>query len=485
MPSHHVEQLQALFLSLCVFWAVVHLLYRIVSRAVRPRSILPTTSGAPRHVGDFFKQSLTQVSLWKLHLRIQTTAFNSLHDGIISSFNQARGSVTRGALVALYDFGAVSGVVGLLGSMLLLLWTAMKSASSLRYFSSAVSLNSISALKRRDSLSSQSTRFGEPSRLPIQLIIPGLTVPLVHLPLMLFALVVSQVVHEAGHTVTAALESVPVTSIGATLTVLFPSAFVTLSAHTSGALPPAARLRVSSSGAFHNILLWLLTAVVSASLSPLFLSIGYIDIGPWGRVVTDIVEDSPLRDHLPIGAIVTRLDDVQLTRANASVDIWSSYLSGSYKLLHEGSETNPGWCVERAWFADQADSCCRSFPNDGSHGQPVSCFVSYEPAALERCVDPVPFLDESTSSSNAKRCLSSIDCGGNFLCVWPRSDQELLRLTLQSPPSLRQPEPQREHVVVWSGSRLDILEEVEVSKWMPRIRYLPLRLPRVASIFVE
>lgn len=53
-------------------------------------------------------------------------------------------------------------------------------------------------------------------------------------------------------------EDVPVLSVGLGLTVLLPSAFVSLGSAAFDMLPTASRMRIATAGAYHNILLWLL-----------------------------------------------------------------------------------------------------------------------------------------------------------------------------------------------------------------------------------
>ena len=81
-------------------------------------------------------------------------------------------------------------------------------------------------------------------------------------------------------------EDVPVMSVGLSITVVFPSAFVALSQGALRELSAPARLRVASAGAFHNLLLYLLFSVLARA--PLLSVLGYRDVSAWGRVVSRI-----------------------------------------------------------------------------------------------------------------------------------------------------------------------------------------------------
>ncbi|KAI0946862.1 hypothetical protein AcW1_010198 [Taiwanofungus camphoratus] len=318
--------------------------------------------------------------------------------------------------------------------------------------------------------------------------IPGITVPLSHLPLLLLALLFSQVIHEAGHALTAALDALPLLSAGVALTLVFPSAFVALPSAALRALPPPARLRVVSAGALHNLLLYLLLALLASAGAPgaLWRAAGYTDTRAWGRVIARVAQDSPLRAHLPPGAVVTRLDDTSLATGGGTADVWTSYLSSAPESSLQDHAL--GWCVDRAWFIDQPTSCCASL---GSSPAPLFCFTSppaalSEPFDLERCIDPLPLLSASSpvAGASVQRCHAPVDCGSARLCTRPRADQELLRLALHLPAWLRdEGEQAEEKVVLWGGPREEVLEEVEVSTWLPRHRFLPVRLPVLVGAF--
>jgi S2P endopeptidase len=82
------------------------------------------------------------------------------------------------------------------------------------------------------------------------------TVPLSHTPLILTALFLSQLIHELGHALSAALESVPLLSVGASFTLVLPAAHVALSTPMYAALDARKRGRVVSAGPAHNFGMW-------------------------------------------------------------------------------------------------------------------------------------------------------------------------------------------------------------------------------------
>ena len=84
-------------------------------------------------------------------------------------------------------------------------------------------------------------------------------------------------------------ESIPILSAGASITIIFPAAFVTLPTTALDALAPRARARIVAAGPFHNLLLWLLLASAARSgLDSALWSFGYKDVSSMGRAVINV-----------------------------------------------------------------------------------------------------------------------------------------------------------------------------------------------------
>ncbi|KAH9914419.1 uncharacterized protein B0H18DRAFT_1045731 [Fomitopsis serialis] len=251
------------------------------------------------------------------------------------------------------------------------------------------------------------------------------------------------------------------------MSVVIPSAFVALSHGALCELTAPARLRVASSGAFHNVVLYLIfSGLTRAHVDRALLSVmGYRDVGAWGRVVSHIQPGSPLEGYLPVGAIVTKIDDDLLSGVPADSDAWTTLLSRP-DAGDDSEEGWLGWCVDRRWFVDQSDACCTPAMTARNA---TACFVAYPP--------PVPYLGDDVEAPAYARCGSAVDCAADHVCVRPRDDQALLRLTVHLPAWAAQNAHATDTVVVWNGPRVEILEEVEVTTYAPRLRILPFALP--------
>ncbi|EMD32425.1 hypothetical protein CERSUDRAFT_99509 [Gelatoporia subvermispora B] len=498
MPA--LDGLTNLLFYFSVFWATLHgaffLLRRARSSGPLPLPGLPSLRRRTSYDQDTIKAGSLTITLRKANLRVQSTALNASHDVLARSL--ARGRARR-VLGAFYDLGSILGVIGMLGSFVLLLWTAVQLISGLSGARDAVSghlhdVVSAPAQTVRHKRHLEPADFGaattgpqSSSELPLHIIIPGVTVPLTHLPLLLAALLASQVIHEAGHAITAAIDSVPLLSTGASLTLLLPSAFVALPASATRALPAPARLRLIAAGAFHNLLLYLfLVALAHLGLgAALWGAAGYTDVARFGRVVTRVAELSPLATHLPPGVLILKLDDQPLIQMNAgtAADTWVDFLSASGTAPSAPARLL-GWCVDRAWFEAQPHSCCASAPISATDRSAASlaCFQTRALPPTDRCVDPLPVLDDTPSAADPAsaprtRCTNAVDCGGGALCVAPRGDQELFRITFRS-----RTDP-TDQVLIWNGPLAEVLEDIAVSTWLPRWEFLPLQLPPVVNVF--
>ncbi|KAF8191366.1 hypothetical protein BJ912DRAFT_1041697 [Pholiota molesta] len=473
--------LSAALLLLGALWALLHLLHFLTTHG--EPALLPTKAHTPpRRLLRLHRTVSLQVrGLW---LQVSTTGWNGAHDRLGAFLtrrgNRARAQGVRGFYAVGVGVGAAGmllAVLGLCGVCLTSGWGVFRkiagaTAGGVGYAGVATEVR---RLGRRSAAAGMSGGAG--GALPaggaasfptITPIIPGVTVPLAHLPVLLAAVFLAQVVHELGHALAAALEDLQISACGASLTVCVPAAFVAFPAGGVQALRPPARARVVAAGPWHNLVLWLLLGLAArAGVGRGAAAVaGYRDVAGVGRVVVGVNQESPLSLHLQPGSIITQLDDTPLVSEDYSKDAWTSYLQGTMQ------HSSLGWCVANTVLA-KTDDCCTT-PNKLSS---FSCFVSQD-TAERGCMDPVPVL---TSQHSQRRCQSSAQCPLESACVVPAKDAQLLRLTVR--PTIA--DVDGETVVLWSGPPVEIWEEVQVSTWAPRIWILPLWAPPLVAIFWE
>ncbi|KAL5483502.1 hypothetical protein ACEPAI_8734 [Sanghuangporus weigelae] len=482
--------MNAFLWSVSVFWVLIYAI-RSCASSSSSQSLLPVTAGGrPSSKFRLAKSNGLEFNVRNFHLEVRSSALNSLHDAWIAFWRRdiEEAWMTRGVKVVLrmfYNVGIVFGILGFLAGIGVLVYSCESYFREMLLPQSRIQNGGF--VKRSMDVPVTAQRSG----FAVSAIIPGVTVPWSHFPLILLALFVSQCFHEAGHAITGAVEGLPVHSVGASLTVILPSAFVVF-ASPMDTLSTVGRLRVISSGAWHNLVLWALLYFVSLSnIKSTWTIFGWQNVSDLGVVVHGVEESSPLVFHLPPGSIVTSLDDMPLgSTEDFAEEIWTRYL------LRTKNPSEEGWCTDVDVFFNQPTSCCEA-NGTGQIAHPpaaqLSCFIPMQEGDQGHCIDPVPIL----ASSHSQRCFSTSDCnenttanettGGAKECIRPYATSQLLRITVSSPLWEKAEENGANHsrpsIVLWSGPSEEVWEQVQVGRLAPRYRFLPTWFPYTLSTF--
>ncbi|KAF8634073.1 hypothetical protein AX17_004335 [Amanita inopinata Kibby_2008] len=298
-------------------------------------------------------------------------------------------------------------------------------------------------------------------------IIPGVTVPFSDLPILLCSVFISQVVHEVGHAMAAAIENVPIQSVGASLTLILPSASVAFAASTLDHIPSRSRSAIVSAGPFHNLVFWFILALLSkANLAIIFLQLfGYRDISSLGRLVVDVTSESPLSQYLRPGTLITHIDDTSLALIDSPESSWNALLRDSH------AEESKGWCIDENTFSSSQSCCSR----DLTTFSPLACFRAMEEHSLYGCLDPLPIL---TVLNGTVRCGPHSPCPSSYVCTRPAEREQLLRLTVGDPQG-------DQNIILWSGPLDEIEHTVMLGTLEPRLTFLPLTLPLLLTNFMR
>ncbi|KAF9561721.1 hypothetical protein CPC08DRAFT_707231 [Agrocybe pediades] len=454
--------IRGMALLLTVIWCTIYLVRYFTTRHTSA-GLLPT------NFGQASLRPKTKVTLHNLQLRYSTGRWNTSHDKL-STFLLKKSTRVSAAVKSFYDIGSIFSAFGMAISLAGLLWISFNSGWMLflAIYGKDASPSLANHLSKRaidaEGAIPPSVTSTSPEIIPI---IPGVTVPLGHLPLIVIAVFLSQLVHELGHAVAGARESLPMISAGFSFIVCIPSAFVAFPVAGLKNLTAKARCRVISAGPFHNLAFWGLILLFARLIPGKLCSLlsGYKNVSNIGKVVVDVNMDSPLSLYLQPGSVVTRLDDVSLSGPMSSVT-WTNYLTG------DAQPPAMGWCLHRSDL-EKAVNCCS--PSGDKKASPLSCFVSHEPS-IQGCMDPVPVL---TKPYGYGRCKNSEECARESVCTFLERSSQLMRITVRNPDMA----DKEETVVLWSGPRLEVWEEVQVGDWLPRVWFLPLKLPLVADLF--
>ncbi|KAF9917405.1 Membrane-bound transcription factor site-2 protease [Lobosporangium transversale] len=352
-------------------------------------------------------------------------------------------------------------------------------------------------------------------------VIPGLTLPLSHLPYYLIALLVSGIVHEAGHAVAAAREKTQVSSAGIFLYILYPGAFVDISSRALAIMSPLQQLRVICAGVWHNAVLFVIAWIFlsSGALQLSFRLIGWKQMDD-GLSVVDIAPESPLYNVLKPGSVITRVDDT-LLKGNP-LDVWSDVLlpsQASPSLHSQPSKLVSGFCVPNTLLFVKPSDCCLFAPDmqfGHSKDRSLSCFTPIDPLH-----PPNPISSQGTNDrvlAKNGQCLPSFEiladpnrarctpqeptCGEGSSCYRPFVAYEpisIIRLYLiaqssvgaststgitESVSGLSGLVP-AEQIVLYQGDPKDIWETVQVTAMRSRWLFLPLWLPNAILLTIQ
>ncbi|KAF9509756.1 hypothetical protein BS47DRAFT_1348802 [Hydnum rufescens UP504] len=466
---------KAFVLSISLFWVLLHTLKRIVPTKPGRQLILPLQRPRPQLESRLLSNPFygrTHFTLRSLRLEIVTTGFSESHDALSWRLRNGRlATLTR----TIYDMGAFLGVFISVTSVVILPWMVMK--LSREYVATLLTSDhsASSTMHGKRSGTHLAVNNGN-SGTVIEPIIPGLTVPLFHLPMIILAVFVCLIVHESGHALSAALNAVPMHSAGISFNVILPGAFVSLSSASMKDLPPWPRIRIASGGAWHNIVFWALLWFASfsgmtAGTGRVVSWLGWKYVGDIGRVVLSIDKNSPLRQHMPIGTLIMTLDDTKMISPVA----WSDYL------LHPEPPTSAGWCVSRSWLREQPKACCVSSATSSNE---MSCFVESVLGGEGRCLNPLLVMDPAASgpgdvppSRCDERCALE-----NQVCLRPQQGEELLRIGVEPPPWMPGAHP---GIIIWRGPKHEVWDQVEIGNFQPRHWMIPIYLPMLISTFLS
>ncbi|CAH7689497.1 peptidase family M50-domain-containing protein, partial [Phakopsora pachyrhizi] len=367
---------------------------------------------------------------------------------------------------------------------------------------------------------SETTSPPEPSRL-LQLMIPGITIPVDQLPIYLISLILSQTFHEFGHALVASLDLVRVRSVGFYLIFpIFPVLYVNLrqlelqtdqhsasvSASRTNQLRLIKRMRIGSAGIWHNVLLALVCWIMyseGGGLNDLLLSKTLWDKSSYqGLLVSSVSRHSVLKELIKPGDLIYRINDqpmINLRKPDndeaemffekqdvklSSNELWNKFLDPFEGNDRIGLKEDAGWCIDRKDFSkEQSDGCCYGVLSELSDDRSL-CFVE------KKGEDYRPFracLNESdiTKLMNNPRCRDRTACIKNInnstkvdgndygrivdkICVSVERSEQFFRIGVYD----RYKKNQRE--VYFIGSKQKLITDFRISRFVPRIRIIPI-----------
>ncbi|XP_058463270.1 membrane-bound transcription factor site-2 protease [Malaya genurostris] len=245
----------------------------------------------------------------------------------------------------------------------------------------------------------------------LDLLIPGINLPINEIGYYISALAINSIIHELGHGLAAVLEDVPIKGFGLHVMLILPMAYTQLDPDQLNALKMWKRLKVLSAGIWHNLLLASISYLLFIT-TPVMLSTIY-KVNE-SVLVTDIKNNSPLlgTKGLEKGDIITSINDCDIHN-----DIsW-------YSCLLDSLQSQPSYCISPDFVHLNDESVPISHRNDGlieccnSENKASNCFeymvdVNEEDVALPQhmCLNIRKMIENSFGYCQHKPSCSEGHC---------------------------------------------------------------------------
>lgn len=315
----------------------------------------------------------------------------------------------------------------------------------------------------------------------VELMLPGVNLPLDEIGYYIAALALCTVLHELGHAFAAVLVDVPVTAFGIHLFVVFPLAYTELATDKLHSLRLWPKLRVLCAGIWHNVLL----AAVGWTL---FVAMGVL-CQPWfaigsGVIVTHVQRGSALQGArgLAVHDVVTDVNGCTVR----DLDTW-------YACLLRTIRQPPAYCVTSEHILQHDESVQPSLVGGRTGGDAhlVECcdpnsprnvcfeFVTADDAdnvlaeiPQHMCLDARAAIERSLGycrpdsggggGGTAAAAFAAVDCVDSF-CVRP---------LLGNGTTIMQLRRRGGADVMYIGHAADVSQTVRVSGFVPKTRWL-------------
>ncbi|XP_064797211.1 membrane-bound transcription factor site-2 protease [Oncorhynchus masou masou] len=387
------------------------------------------------------------LSLSPFHIRWQTSLFNRL-------FSRCA-RINPHALYLWFTSGLVFGLVSMCGSVVLLIRTLQQTVHQMT-----------------------SDHPQGANQQTLQVVVPGINLPVSQLAYFFSALLVSGVIHELGHAVAAIREQVRVNGFGVFVFVVYPGAFVDLFTTHLNLISPAQQLRIFCAGVWHNFVLCV-AALCFLFLLPVFLFPVYYTGA--GALVTEVVQGSPADGPrgLSIGDMVTGLEDCDVR----TVEDWNSCLTIHTHTPQTGycvptHTLQPSWAHGRVYRRlDTSIECC-------SNNSLTDLCFSYTKLQEKKyaCLPARKMLSGSRVCRSNADCLTHThldtdpDTHSPSVCVTPSLENQTRLIRLTHPPNTQ---------MLFVGYPPHLQYAVSLTNFAPRFGFLNLDLPVVMETFCK
>ncbi|XP_040194184.1 membrane-bound transcription factor site-2 protease [Rana temporaria] len=379
------------------------------------------------------------LSISPFHIRWQTTVFNRLF--------YKWGRWKPHFLYLWFNLGMVFGIIAMFGSIILLGKTLIQT------------LNQMMA----ESPGNQNDRM-------LQVVVPGVNLPVSQLTYFFSAIFISGVIHEVGHGVAAVRETVRFNGFGMFVFVVYPGAFVDLFTTHLQLVSPVQQLRIFCAGVWHNFILGVLGLLILFPLPVFLYPFYYTGVG---ALVTEVLEDSPASGSrgLFIRDIITQVQDCTITK----VDDWHTCLADI------SQKPQIGYCISTLTLQqlhfpsrvyrrlDGSIECC----SNSSLTDVCFAYSGNKQSQQYSCLPARKAIQASLE------CRSNIDCqkaAPNSVCAIPSIENQTRFIRVKHPPQLD---------MLFIGFTVHLEYGVSLSSFIPRYEILSIDLPVMIETFCK
>ncbi|XP_018323260.1 membrane-bound transcription factor site-2 protease [Agrilus planipennis] len=296
-------------------------------------------------------------------------------------------------------------------------------------------------------------------------VVPGLNLPSSELGFYIISMLICSLVHELGHALAAVNEDVHIEGIGFYIFFIIPVAYVNLNTDKLSKISLLRSLRIFCAGVWHNIVLAAVAWILYCNIPHFFSLFYYVNNG---IIVTNVGDNSPLSGvkGLHDADIVTKVNDCIVK----SVDDWNNCLVNM-----KGHKI--GFCVESDFIRSLDESvsvyydkfgilnCCDPKKSENL------CFEYIEPAdGVAEMPQHLCLPARKLAEKYDFYCNSDLHCPNTFHCVQPILSNSTFFFNFR-----RISKPN----VVYLGHYYDVLQDVEVSSFIPRMFFESASFPMI------
>lgn len=287
----------------------------------------------------------------------------------------------------------------------------------------------------------------------VEVLLPGLNLPLDEIGFYIVALSLSSILHELGHAMSAVIEDVPIIGFGFEFWFIIPIAFTELGTEQINSLKMWKKLRVLCAGIWHNILLAIIGYLILYFIPIIFVPFYSTDESV---VISHVNIKSPvygLRGLQP-NDIITNINDCKVYNS----ETW-------FACLHETISNHPAYCLSTDFVHQNDESIQIIRKNDGvidccdSKNLVAACFEYISDYGELEVPEHMCLNIRKTIEHSNRYCHTSRKCDQNLFCITPQMNNATTIIHIKR---LDQKD------MIYMGHPYDVTSNVKISNFVPK-----------------